>query len=224
MSDITTETTETGISFLGGLTLSEFWSKHKTYIIIGGIVLIALIAIGVWWWKRKKTPENIIVPSKEEHHHHHDHHPEEKSLSSKSEASQGKRPINEKNFEIGKEKMKGTLQIMDKATGDLKEIIQSIQETKGKTSEDNKKRQEELTKRLEFTLNFLKKMNEQAKKFGGFLLEDAHELKQHTPEFQDKVDSDVKSAQEKFEKAVLLVQDLTKEMSSSDTEPSASSD
>jgi hypothetical protein len=75
---------------------------------------------------------------------------------------------------------------------------------------------ENLTESLEFTLNFIKKMNEQAEKFGGFLLEDAHELKQYTPEFQAKVDGDVKSAQGKFEHAVLLVQDLTKEMSSSE--------
>ena len=87
-----------------------------------------------------------------------------------------------------------------------------------KNPQENKIQQEELAEELEFTLNFLKKMNEQAKKFGGFLLEDARELKQYTKEFQANVDADVKSAQEKFEKAVLLVQDLTKEMSSATPE------
>ena len=61
-------------------------------------------------------------------------------------------------------------------------------------------------------------MNEQAKKFGAFQLEDALEFKQYTPEFQAKIDADVKYAQEKFEHAVLLVQDLTKEMSSNETQ------
>ena len=199
---------------------TDFFQKYKTYIIIGAIVVIGLIILGIWWWNKKKAPsqESFKDQSEEEpksskhthhnhnhgdhgHHHHHDHGDQPE-----------KRPVNEKNFGIGKEKMKGTLQLMDKSTEDLKKIIQSIQQTKGKSSDA----QEKLTESLEFTLNFIKKMNEQAKKFGGFLLEDAHELKQYNPEFQAKVDGDVKSAQGKFEHAVLLVQDLTKEMSSSE--------
>ena len=210
--------TSTSPSFLGGLTWSEFFQAHKTYIIIGGVVLIVLIILGIWWWNKKKSSSQESFkeeekPSNHTHHHHGDHH------HHNHEDQPEKRHINEKNFGIGKEKMKGTLQLMDKSTEDLKKIIQSIQQTKGKLSSDDPDKSninpvEELTESLEYTLNFIKKMNEQAKKFGGFLIEDAHELKQYTPEFQAKVDEDVKSAQEKFERAVLLVQDLTKEMSS----------
>ncbi len=210
---------------------TDFFQKYKTYIIIGAIVVIGLIILGIWWWNKKKAPSQesfkeeeskdhspLIAsafkeepkPSKHTHHHNHGDHGHHHHHDHGDQPD--KRPINEKNFGIGKEKMKGTLQLMDKSTDELKKIIQSIQQTKGKSSDA----QEKLTESLEFTLNFIKKMNEQAKKFGGFLLEDAHELKQYTPEFQAKVDGDVKSAQGKFEHAVLLVQDLTKEMSSSE--------
>ena len=200
------------------LSWTDFFQKHKTYIIIGAIVVVALIILGIWWWNKKKSSSQESFkedsneeekPSKHKHSHHgHDHSHHHHSHGDQPE----KRPINEKNFEIGKEKMKGTLKLIDKTIEDLKKIIHAIKQTKGKSSDE----QEELTERLEDTLNFVKKMNEQAKKFGGFLLEDAHELKQYTPEFQAKVDGDVKSAQEKFERAVLLVQDLTKEMSFTD--------
>ena len=204
------------------MSWTDFFQKNKTYIIIGAIVLIGLIVLGIWWWNKKKASTsssesfqqdssdkgtNDSKPSKHNHHHGHDHHHHGDQPE--------KRPINQKNFEIGKEKLKGTLQLIDKTIEDLKKIIHAIKQTKGKSSEE----QEELTERLEFTLNFVKKMNEQAKKFGAFQLEDARELKQYTPEFQAKIDADVKSAQEKFEHAVLLVQDLTKEMSSNETQP-----
>jgi FtsZ-interacting cell division protein ZipA len=211
------ETGSNSFSFSISLSWTDFFQKYKIYIIIGAIVIIALIILGIWWWNKKKTPsqESFTQDFKEEQSpskHRHEEQPE-------------KRPINEKNFGIGKEKMKGTLQLMDKSTDDLKNIIQSIQQTKGKSS-DKDNPVEELTERLEYTLNFIKKMNEQAKKFGGFLLEDARELKQYTPEFQARVDGDVKSAQEKFERAVLLVQDLAKEMSSTEmpTESESKSD
>jgi len=210
------------------LSWTDFFQKHKTYIIIGAIVVIALVILGIWWWNKKKSSSQESFkeesnedekPSKHKHSHHgHNHSHHHHSHGDQPE----KRPINEKNFEIGKEKMKGTLKLIDKTIEDLKKIIHAIKQTKGKSSDDGLSGinpVEELTERLEDTLNFVKKMNEQAKKFGGFLLEDAHELKQYTPEFQAKVDGDVKSAQEKFERAVLLVQDLTKEMSSSETQP-----
>ena len=202
------------------LSWTDFFQKHKTYIIIGAIVVIALVILGIWWWNKKKSSSQESFkeesnedekPSKHKHSHHGHNHSHHHSHGDQPE----KRPINEKNFEIGKEKMKGTLKLIDKTIEDLKKIIHAIKQTKGKSSDE----QEELTERLEDTLNFVKKMNEQAKKFGGFLLEDAHELKQYTPEFQAKVDGDVKSAQEKFERAVLLVQDLTKEMSSNEEQP-----
>jgi FtsZ-interacting cell division protein ZipA len=211
------EPVSNSFSFSMSVSWTDFFQKYKTYIIIGAIVVIALIILGIWWWNKKKAPsqesfkeeDSKKEPNSSKHTHSHDHHHHDHGDQPE------KRPINEKNFESGKEKMKGTLNLIDKTIEDLKKIIHSIKQTKGKSSDE----QEELTERLEDTLNFIKKMNEQAKKFGGFLLEDAHELKQYTPEFQAKVDGDVKSAQEKFERAVLLVQDLTKEMSSVETQP-----
>jgi FtsZ-interacting cell division protein ZipA len=197
------EPVSNSFSFSMSVSWTDFFQKYKTYIIIGSIILVALIVLGIWWWNKKKSSsqesfkdhstlnasafkeesDDDKKPSKNKHSHrehdhnhghHHHHHGDQPE----------KRPINEKNFEIGKEKMKGTLKLIDKTIEDLKKIIHAIKQTK----------------------------------FGGFLLEDAHELKQYTPEFQAKVDGDVKSAQEKFERAVLLVQDLTKEMSS-ETQP-----
>ena len=208
------------------LSWTDFFQKHKTYIIIGAIVVIALIILGIWWWNKKKSSSQESFkeesnedekPSKHKHSHHghnHSHHNHHHDHSHGDQPE--KRPINEKNFESGKEKLKGTLQLIDKTIEDLKKIIHAIKQTKGKSSDDGLSGinpVEELTERLEDTLNFIKKMNEQAKTFGKFQLEDAHELKKYTPEFQAKIDGDVKSAQEKFEHAVLLVQDLTKEMS-----------
>jgi hypothetical protein len=226
------EPVSNSFSFSMSVSWTDFFQKYKTYIIIGAIIIIALVVLGIWWWNKKKSSSqesfkdhstlnasafkeesnNDEKPSKHKHSHHgHDHNHGHHHHGDQPE----KRPINEKNFEIGKEKMKGTLKLIDKTIEDLKKIIHAIKQTKGKSSDEQK----ELTEDLEDTLNFVKKMNEQAKKFGGFLLEDAHELKQYTPEFQAKVDGDVKSAQEKFEHAVLLVQDLTKEMSSNETQP-----
>ena len=217
------EPVSNSFSFSMSVSWTDFFQKYKTYIIIGAIIIIALVVLGIWWWNKKKSSSqesfkeesnNDEKPSKHKHSHHgHDHNHGHHHHHHGDQPE--KRPINEKNFEIGKEKMKGTLKLIDKTIEDLKKIIHAIKQTKGKSSDE----QEELTERLEDTLNFVKKMNEQAKKFGGFLLEDAHELKQYTPEFQAKVDGDVKSAQEKFERAVLLVQDLTKEMSSIETQP-----
>jgi hypothetical protein len=119
------------------------------------------------------------------------------------------------NFAIGQQKMKGTLDLMDKVNNDLSKLIDKIKDISDET------KQKALADKVEDTLNFLKKMNEQAKRFSGLLLEDANTLKQYSPEFQDKVDSDVKSAQQKFEKGVLMVQDMTKEMSSKKSEPTS---
>lgn len=227
------EPVSNSFSFSMSVSWTDFFQKHKTYIIIGAIIIIALVVLGIWWWNKKKSSsqesfkdhstlnasafkeesKNEEKPSKHNHSHHgHDHNHGHHHHHHGDQPE--KRPINEKNFEIGKEKMKGTLKLIDKTIEDLKKIIHEIKQTKGKSSDE----QEELTKDLEDTLNFVKKMNEQAKKFGQFQLEDAHELKQYTPEFQAKIDADVKYAQEKFEHAVLLVQDLTKEMSS-ETQP-----
>ncbi len=214
-----------GLSILGGLSWSEFYLKYKMYIIIGSIVLIGVIGLTIWWWK-KRSSSNEHFSQHHDHAHpspkqkqNHDHaHPSPKQNHDHDHGHQGKRIINEENFNSGKKKMKGTLELMDKVIIDLKKIIDSIKKTKTLPEEEAKDEQEELTERLEFTLNFLKKMNEQAKKFGSFLIEDAHELKQYSSEFQSSVDQDIQNAQQKFEQGVLLVQDFTTEMSTPSSE------
>jgi FtsZ-interacting cell division protein ZipA len=217
------EPSSTTFSFLNGLTWSDFFQTYKSYI-IGSIIILSLLVFGIWWWNNKKVSTNESEEAKVNQTNKtfkHKHNNNNKNNDNNKDNEKTHKPhISEKDFDIGKEKMKDTLHHMDKATEDLKKVIESIRQTNVHeiSSEDISKKQEELTNRIDYILNFIKKMNEQAKKFGGFLLEDSRKLKKYTSDFQAIVDKDVKSAQEKFENAVLLVQDLTKEISSNQTE------
>jgi hypothetical protein len=168
--------------------ISKFWPPQNKWIWIGVGVGVLLLIIGFIWWRRRRNASSSDTHDEEHDHHHH---------------SPDKRVVNEHNFNIGKEKLKGTLGIMDKAIDNLRKTIEELQTTTDSSA------QKELKDEVQFHHDFLKKMNDQAIRFRGLLLDDAKTLNSYSEAFQKQVDDQVKQASIKLQKGTQLINTIS---------------